>query len=153
LLLHRITPALRRLQAGGAAGAAGVFFTVNRTVGGRRRAEDVDRVRAVFVDLDGAPLDAVMACDLEPHCVVESSPGRFHAYWLVEDLPLDRFTPLQSTAETKCVAATVQRCIRWRDEKGPARGPSHLVGSRAAVGWRRTWASADGACTTASSCS
>jgi hypothetical protein len=32
-----------------------------------------------------------------------------------------------STAETKCVAATVQRCIRWRDEKGPARGPSGVA--------------------------
>ena len=44
------------------------------------------------------------------------------------------------------IAVAEQRCIRWRDEKGPARGPSHLVVSRAAVGWRRTWASADGAC-------
>ena len=51
-----------------------------------------------------------------------------------------------STAERKCIAVAEQRCIRWRDEKGPARGPSHLAVSRAAVGWRRTWASADGAC-------
>jgi hypothetical protein len=93
--LDQCADPLRRLQAGGVAGAAGVFFTVNHTVGGRRRAEDVDRVRAVFADLDGSPLEPVMTCDLEPHVVVESSPGKYHAYWLVDGLPLDRFKPLQ----------------------------------------------------------
>jgi hypothetical protein len=51
-----------------------------------------------------------------------------------------------STAERKCIAVAEQRCSSWRDEKGPRGGPSHLVLSRAAVGWRRTWASAAGAC-------
>src|SRR5918996_965563 len=30
-----------------------------------------------------------------------------------------------STAEGKCIVVAEQRCIRWRDEKGPARGPAH----------------------------
>ena len=39
---------------------------------------------------------------------------------------------LVSRAERKCIAAAAQRCVRWRDEKGPARGPSHFVVSRPA---------------------
>jgi HSP20 family protein len=57
-----------------------------------------------------------------------------------------RSLALLSTAERKCLAVAEQRCIRWRDDKGPARGPCHLGISRAGVGRRRTWASADGAC-------
>jgi putative DNA primase/helicase len=73
----------------------GIFVTINRCIGGKRRAEHVDLVRAVFADLDGAPLQPVMECALEPHIVVESSPGKFHPYWLVEDVPLDQFKPIQ----------------------------------------------------------
>jgi RepB DNA-primase from phage plasmid len=51
----------------------------------------------VFVDLDGSTLQPVMACGLDPHIVVESSPGRFHAYWRVDALPLDQFGPVQRT--------------------------------------------------------
>lgn len=70
----------------------GVFVVVN--AGGHRGAE-INQVRAVFADLDGAPLAPVLACDLLPHIVVESSPGRFHAYWLCDGLPLAQFKPLQ----------------------------------------------------------
>jgi putative DNA primase/helicase len=59
---------------------AGVFVTVNETDGMGRKAENITRVRAVFVDLDGAPLQPVLACMLEPHLIVESSPERWHAY-------------------------------------------------------------------------
>ena len=56
---------------------AAVWVMVNEGDGGKvRRKENVRRVRAVFADLDGAPLQPVMACELEPHCVVESSAGQ-----------------------------------------------------------------------------
>ena len=55
---------------------AAVWVMVNAGDGKGRRAENVTRVRAVFADLDGAPLQPVMACELEPHCVVESSEGQ-----------------------------------------------------------------------------
>jgi len=71
---------------------AGVFVVVND---GGHRAKDINRVRAVFADLDGAPLGPVCACSLKPHLVVQTSPGHYHAYWLVDDLPLDDFSPLQ----------------------------------------------------------
>ena len=82
---------LARLQESG----AGVFVTVNECAAGRRRAADVTRVRSLFSDLDGAPLAPVLACSLEPHIIVESSPGRFHPYWLCEGVELHQFTPLQ----------------------------------------------------------
>ena len=55
----------------------------------------MQRVRAVFVDLDGAPLAPVLEAGLEPHVVVESSPGKFHVYWQVDDCPLDQFERVQ----------------------------------------------------------
>lgn len=79
------------LAADNAAGR-GVFVVVNE--GGHKGAE-ITRVRAVFADLDGAPLEPVLACALLPHIVVESSPGRFHAYWLCDGLPLAQFADVQ----------------------------------------------------------
>lgn len=74
---------------------AGVFVMVNAGDGAGRSAHNVNRVRAVFVDLDGAPLQPVLSCEAAPHIVVESSSGRWHAYWLVSDCPLDAFRPMQ----------------------------------------------------------
>jgi len=74
---------------------AGVFLTVNETDGKGRTAENVTSVRAVYADLDGAPLAPVL--DYKPHMVVESSPGRYHAYWLTNDVPLDQFRDLQKS--------------------------------------------------------
>ena len=75
---------------------AGVFITVNETDGKGRCSKNIVRVRSVFVDLDGAPLDPVLGAPLEPHIVVETSPGRYHAYWLIDNLPLERFTDVQT---------------------------------------------------------
>lgn len=76
---------------------AGVFFMVNEGTGEGRKARDVTKVRAVFADLDGAPLEPVLRCPLSPHAVVETSPGKFHAYWCVDGLPLELFKPVQKT--------------------------------------------------------
>src|SRR5579871_5708449 len=74
---------------------AGGFVSLNQTdLKGRQRA-NVKRVRAVSLDLDGSPLDPVRECLLKPHIIVESSPGRFHAYWCVKVLPLDQFEGVQ----------------------------------------------------------
>ena len=75
--------------------SAGVYWMVNRGDGSDRSTANVIGVRALFADLDGAPLEPVLEAGLEPHAVVESSPGRYHAYWLVEDCPLEKFKPLQ----------------------------------------------------------
>jgi hypothetical protein len=57
-------------------------------------------VRAVFADTDGAPLEPIIDV-LTPHMVAESSPGKYHVYWLVTDFPLDRFAPVQVAIANK----------------------------------------------------
>jgi len=80
---------------------AGVFLTINENKGDRRRATDIVKVRAVFADLDGAPIEPVWK--YTPSMVVETSPGKYHAYWLcaLDDehysVPLKAFNPLQKS--------------------------------------------------------
>jgi RepB DNA-primase from phage plasmid/Primase C terminal 1 (PriCT-1) len=76
------------------ASGAGVFWMVNAGDGGRA-AKNVRAVRAVFIDLDGAPLEPVKLAPLRPHCIIETSPGRWHAYWRVSDCSLLEFRGLQ----------------------------------------------------------
>ena len=69
--LDRMLPHLIRMQKL----HWGIFVTVNTTKGRRRRAVDVIEIRALFTELDGAPLAPVLACKLPPHIVVESGPA------------------------------------------------------------------------------
>lgn len=89
--LARHSGTLMHLNAAG----AGVFVMVNGGDGKGRKANNVQQVRACFADLDGAPLEPVLAFPLRPHMVVESSPGRWHAYWLIADIPLEQFKAVQ----------------------------------------------------------
>lgn len=86
--LASIATALTRDNAEG----RGVFAVINA---GGQNAASIDRIRAVFADLDGAPLDPVIDCELQPHIIVESSAGRWHAYWLTDGLALADFKPVQ----------------------------------------------------------
>jgi putative DNA primase/helicase len=70
---------------------AGIFFTVNYTDGKGRKAANITGVRALWLDLDGAPIEPVVNCGLQPHCIVESSPGKWHAYWMVSGCELADF--------------------------------------------------------------
>ena len=72
--------------------SAGVFMVINK--GGNRDA-DITSVNALFADTDGAPLEPIVRA-LPPHCVVNTSPGKFHVYWRVEDFPPDQFKSVQT---------------------------------------------------------
>jgi hypothetical protein len=75
---------------------AGIYFTPNETDGNGRSAKNITRVRAGFGDLDGAPLEPMHKAKLLPHIINETSPGRYHGYWLIaDDMPLDQFEPQQ----------------------------------------------------------
>jgi putative DNA primase/helicase len=74
---------------------AGVYVTVNETDLRGRKAGNIVRVRAYFVDLDGAPLANLGRLNLRPHMIVPTSPGKFHVYWLMKDAPLDQFKETQ----------------------------------------------------------
>src|SRR5262245_57272955 len=89
--LPEVADRLERLNQRG----AGIYVTVNKIRPGRRTAANVTAIRALFIDLDGAPLDPVWQWKLPPHIVVESSPGKFHVYWRADGVPLEEFGTLQ----------------------------------------------------------
>ena len=78
---------------------AGVFFTVNQTDLHGRTTTNIKSVRSVFIDLDGAPLPAKF--DLEPQIIVNTSPDKYHVYWLVDGMPLESFTLYQQALAAK----------------------------------------------------
>ena len=61
---------------------AAVFVAVNETDGNGRCKENIVRVRTVFQEDDSGYRGSF---PLEPSMVVESSPARFHRYWLAAD--------------------------------------------------------------------
>ena len=67
-----------------------VWVQINAGTG--RSNTDVNRIRAYFVDLDNVPGDALFASPVPADIIVESSPGKFHGYWLTNGAPLDKFT-------------------------------------------------------------
>lgn len=77
---------------------SGIFVTINQTNLHGSRTEDIRSIRAVFADADTVGFDySTMAKKLPPHCVIESSPGKRHIYWMIEgNFPLDKFTPIQT---------------------------------------------------------
>jgi hypothetical protein len=82
---------------------AGVFCMVNAGDGHGRKAENVVAVRALFVDLDGASVQPVLDARPVPHLVVETSPSRFSAFWIVRPCRphSDRFRAVQAAIARK----------------------------------------------------
>ena len=72
-----------------------IFATINETDGKDVKGVNVTRVRALFADFDGSPLSNLDRISLKPSFTVNTSPGRHHAYWLIDDCPLDEFKPMQ----------------------------------------------------------
>lgn len=65
---------------------AGVYFCVNLLFEKlTRKSENIEAVRAFFLDLDGAPLKPVLEWALKPNLVVRTSSERWHCYWLLDD--------------------------------------------------------------------
>lgn len=79
----------------------GIFLMVNQGDLKGRKASNVCKVRAHFVDLDDAPLEPVLSPEAPPHIVVESSPQKWHAYWLTDDSPLEEFKTRQKALALK----------------------------------------------------
>jgi len=76
-----------------------ISLTINETNGKGRKTTDITKVRAVWADFDGVKLPNKW--DEHPSMIIETSPGRYHAYWLtvVDDekynVPLEAFTTIQ----------------------------------------------------------
>ena len=72
-----------------------IFVTINETDGKDIKGANITRVRALFADFDGSPLSNLDRIPLKPSFTVNTSPGKHHAYWLIDDCPLDQFKPMQ----------------------------------------------------------
>jgi hypothetical protein len=73
----------------------GIFVMINEGDLKGRAARNVIRVRALFVDSDNGPIQPLLDAAIAPHIAVESSPGKGHGYFLVNDCPLDKFKERQ----------------------------------------------------------
>jgi hypothetical protein len=67
---------------------AGVFVTINETDLSGRSEANITRIRAVWEDQDDIGLQ--QEYPLDPHLVIESSPGKFQRLWLVKDMTVDQ---------------------------------------------------------------
>ena len=73
----------------------GIFVQINTADGNGFRATNINGAPCVFADFDGAPLANLERLQIKPHLVIETSPGKYHAYWRVADIPLSDFKTLQ----------------------------------------------------------
>lgn len=79
---------------------AGVFVTINKTDLKGRSQSNVTDIRALFIDFDKVNperVDTLQALPLPPSMIIESSPNKHHAYWILGsgEIALDDFKPLQ----------------------------------------------------------
>ncbi|MCB1660219.1 MAG: hypothetical protein KDI39_18505, partial [Pseudomonadales bacterium] len=83
--------------------AGGVFVKINKTDLKGRKKENILKIRAVFVDLDGSPIQPILDLpeDLQPHIIIESSPNKWHAYWLADNCSLELFPHVQRALAAK----------------------------------------------------
>ena len=80
----------------------GIFICINRLdkvvdeKGPRRKASQVNKVRAVFADWDNPAKALPKTWPLPPSMIVKTSKGKFHIYWLTDDdFQLDQFERAQ----------------------------------------------------------
>jgi putative DNA primase/helicase len=107
---------------------AGVFITVNPTDGQARKRENITGIRAAWQEDDDGFSGQF---PLEPHLVVESSPGKFHRYWLVDGMSfeqhqtvMDRMVASFASDRNARDLSRVMRLPGFHHQKGTP----HLVG-------------------------
>lgn len=127
---------LARLNEAG----AGIFVTVNETDGNGRTANNIKRVRALFIDGDDIPRPDKW--HRLPDFLCWRDATHWHAYWLVSNCPLDKFKEAQKrliqfykSDPNPCDLPRVMRVpgflhrksepILYYFEKGNGNGPVH----------------------------
>lgn len=120
---HDVLPRLIAAQENG----CGVFLAVNVTDGKRRRIENMVHARAVFLDLDGAPLPATWP--VEPDLIVHSSSvdtvDKYQCWWLIDPTAdwatwqkTQKALALKYSGDLKCSLVTqVGRCAGFWHQK------------------------------------
>lgn len=102
-----------------------VCVTVNATNGQGRSVEDIVRIRALVAD-DDYPGRRPEHLGIRPDISVESSPGRYHHYWLVHQMAKGDFVVQQRqlahalSADTKICALNFPMALPgfWRRKPG-----------------------------------
>lgn len=92
-LQHQLPHLTRDNQRG-----MGIYLMVNDGDGLGRRTENVTRPVAHFIDLDGEPLPTTWT--LDPTLIIQTSPGRYHAYWTITDAPIGTWSHAQQHLAT-----------------------------------------------------
>lgn len=111
---------------------AGVFVTVNETDGKGRKAENIVRIRAVWQDDDNGFEGEL---PLEPTLEVETSPGKFHRYWVIDpeygEMSFETFDAVMSVLVGKYGsdpnAKDRSRVLRLPGSMHMKNTPGHLV--------------------------
>lgn len=73
----------------------GIFVQINEANGSGFKAGNIVASPCAFADLDHVPTGHLDRLHLRPHLIVESSPGKSHAYYRIADLPIDQFSKVQ----------------------------------------------------------
>ena len=107
------------------AGGAIVAVCINKCKNGKRIKANITEIRAIYVDTDGVPLQPILDAGPKPHIIVESSPGKYHVYWMVDDCPVERFEAIMLALANKfgcdkqvCNLNTVMRLPGFLHQKG-----------------------------------
>ncbi|MBN2479719.1 MAG: DUF3987 domain-containing protein [Parachlamydiales bacterium] len=74
---------------------SGIFVTINKTDGKGRKKENIIGGRAFFIDIDEGTLEHIFESPITPHIIIESSNGKYHAYWIIEGMDLACFSDIQ----------------------------------------------------------
>jgi len=83
------------------------YMLTNSTGTGTRRADDITKINGASIDFDGGNWTIenvkkfLRKFPVKPGLVVETSPGNFHVYWRIKDMPLDKFKKLQQMLAAK----------------------------------------------------
>lgn len=83
------------------------YMLVNHGDGQGRKAENITGVNALFVDMDGGgwaskTVQEILALfQLQPHLIVNTSPGNYHVYWLITGVELSQFKAYQQRLAEK----------------------------------------------------
>lgn len=62
---------------------------------GKRSNENITHIRALYVDYDVPTSANPFTQEPLPHIVIQTSPGKYHGYWLVNDCTLEHFPLIQ----------------------------------------------------------
>ena len=89
---------------------AAVCVAINKSSSEARGNKYTLGVNAFVVDVDtvGAPPPNI---GINPHFIIESSPGKYHYYWLVKNCPLTHYRAVQKRLIDLCPGADSKICF------------------------------------------